>query len=176
MQINKVLVRVGVGLGLVGGIALWSAVPARAIIIVNSKTAQFGPFGVARGQTARINVANVDDPNIRPSEFPPDPCRVTVGFTDATGAKIAVRTFIVNWSTTKSFDFRLGAPPEPDRTERGARAELRAFVVGDAAPPDPDRPAPTCVATVEVFDSNTGQTTVFMEHGLVGPGDLPAPR
>src|SRR5438094_3712593 len=179
MRAHRTFVRIAVGIGLVVVIALLVGSRANAIIIVNNKTAHFGPFGLARGQTARINVVNVDDPKAPPSEVQPGACRVKVGFVDSNGRRLAERTIIINWSTTKSFDFV--PPSDTDRIARGGtRMELRAFVApppeGDAPPPDPDRPAPTCVATLEVFDSNTGQTTLFSEHGLVDPGDTPAPR
>ena len=43
----------------------------------------FGMVGIARGQTVRLNVANVAVPGDR--YFPPDPCRVVLAFLNGDG-------------------------------------------------------------------------------------------
>ena len=127
----------------------------------------FGPFGVARRQVARLNVANatIGNPNERPA------CEVDLAFLDAHGHTMTRVHKTVAAGASAFLDF--SPPPEPDAEAASVRVArrqtLRALVLVQP-PPDPDAPAPTCVSTLEVFDAATGRTQVM----LGGPDTVPA--
>ncbi|MGH7800104.1 MAG: hypothetical protein ACREOW_05670 [Thermodesulfobacteriota bacterium] len=62
----------------------WSVLPAKAIIIVHGK---FGMVGITKGQTARLNVVNLDPPDPDTPPLDPDtprtPCTVELMFFDS---------------------------------------------------------------------------------------------
>jgi hypothetical protein len=157
MTSYRMLARIGVGVCLTVAIALWWGGRSNAMIIDGGTTAHFGMFGVARGQTARINVVNICSPRTdETNRLPPGPCRVQAGFIDANGMRLAERAMIIDGCKSASVDLA-NASDTADRRTPGGRVEIRAFVTTD--PPDPILPAPACAATVEVFDANTGQTS-----------------
>jgi hypothetical protein len=101
-----------------------------------------GMFGVARGQIARINAAHIGDPNSLPIQ-------VEMALVDATGAVVARDSQTIEPGHAVFFDV-------PFETVGGAedRIELRAVILGE--------PASDLKSSVEVFDANTGKTTVFI--------------
>src|SRR4051812_6797109 len=122
---------------------------------------RFGMVGITRGQTAWLNVVNVSDvqPGACPSsdDVPPGPCRAQVDliFFDRLGRTLAHSTETLAPGRAAFLDLN------GDTLERlGNRAEIRAVVT---PPPEPDRSSRTVlVATVEVFNNETGRTTVVV--------------
>ena len=102
-----------------------------------------GMFGVAIGQIARINAANLGGPDTRPIQ-------VEMMFLDGTGAVVERDTQMIAPGQAVIFD--AGA-------REANRIELRA-VIGAIPPPEPDK---NLKVTVEVFDADTGRNTVFID-------------
>ena len=101
-----------------------------------------GMFGVARGQIARINVAHIGDPNTRPIQ-------VEMALVDAAGAVVARDSQTIQPGQAVFFDVPFEAVGGAEN-----RIELRAVISGG--------PAPHLKSTIEVYDADTGQTTVFI--------------
>ena len=101
-----------------------------------------GMFGVARGQIARINVAHIGDPGSRPIQ-------VEMLFVDAAGAVVGRDSKTIEPGQAVFFDV-------PFDTVGGGedRIELRPVISGG--------PQPHLRSSVEVFDADTGRTTVFI--------------
>ena len=101
-----------------------------------------GMFGVARGQIARINVAHIGEPGSRPIQ-------VEMALVDATGAVVARDSKTIEPGQAVFFDV-------PFEAVGGAedRIELRPVISGG--------PQPHLRSSVEVFDADTGKTTVFI--------------
>lgn len=160
----------------IGSGAIWVTTHLRAQVNPpDGDRAQFGMIGVARGQTARLNVVNVavDNPDIAP-------CPVQLQFLDSHGGLLAQGQFTLGPGEARYLDIvndrgsfggsRPGVPPDV-----GDRQQLRAAWNN---PPDPDRamcPSDNFIATVEVFGRD-GQTTVLYP-GFANPPepDVPAP-
>jgi hypothetical protein len=127
----------------------------------------FGLIGLAAGQTARINVSH---PGSR--LLPPDPCRVRLSFVDGAGTTLAAIESLVapNQSVHLDVDAAVLA-----RTSAGGLA-VRPIVAaignpdlfpGTGAIGNPDLRPGICVATLEVFDSATGITSVLSSPSVV---------
>ena len=116
----------------------------------------FGFFGIARGQTARLNVAYVGFHNPPSNHNPPDdrpgPVNVTMRFVNGDGRVMAETTQLVEFGKAVSFDFPAGAFPA------GLRQRLRAVVI---VSPDASGIVPCIMPSVEVLNNDTGKTTVF---------------
>jgi hypothetical protein len=124
----------------------------------------FGMFGLARNHTARINVAYVgthNPPGLHnpPGDVPPDPCRVTMRFVNGDGRVMAENTQMVEFGKSAFFDFPTRA------VAAGARQRLRAVVIVD---PNIRGIAPCVMPSLEVFNNDTGKTTVFYPGSLLG--------
>ena len=132
---------------------LLSALVLPAVLSVCAATsAQAGPvphlsgmFGVARGQVARINAVNLGGPDTRPIQ-------IEMQFIDAMGNVVARDTKTIPAGQATFFDF---AP----FVIEGNRVQLRVLV-RTVDPPEPDK---NLKVTIEVFDGDTGKTTVFFE-------------
>jgi hypothetical protein len=122
----------------------------------------FGIVGITRGETMRLNVANLLAPGV--GEAPPDPCRVLLSFRDANGRPFTdangqvVRsevTLNAGDSTFLELNGNLFGPPSINGSGRlQLRPLIQIFTVrGSFAPP--------CVPTMEVFDNTTGRTSLF---------------
>jgi hypothetical protein len=96
--------------------------------------------GLARGQTARLNVVNL---------FPPDPCDVQIVFYDSQGKPLARGADTLKPGAAMFLDLSYSAIGDPN-----SRVEIRAQVTVS----DPKR----CRASLEVFDDDTGRTAVFV--------------
>jgi hypothetical protein len=96
--------------------------------------------GLARGQTARLNVVNL---------FPPDPCVVLIVFYDSQGKPLARGADTLQPGAAMFLDLSYSAIGDPN-----LRVEIRAQV----AVSDQKR----CRASLEVFDDDTGRTAVFV--------------
>jgi len=128
--------------------------PSLALIAIFSlcaaASAQAGPephlrtgmFGVAIGQIARINAANLGGPDTRPIQ-------VEMMFLDGTGAVVGRDTQMIAPGQAVIFDAGV---------REANRIELRAVISG-INPPDGDK---NLKVTVEVFDADTGRNTVFI--------------
>ena len=101
-----------------------------------------GMFGVAIGQVARINAANLGGPDTRP-------IHVEMMFLDETGAIVGRDTQMIAPGQAVFFDAGV---------RESNRIELRA-VIGAIPPPDPEK---NLKVTIEVFDAETGRNTVFI--------------
>jgi hypothetical protein len=101
-----------------------------------------GMFGVAIGQIARINAANLGGPDTRPIQ-------VEMMFLDGTGAVVGRDTQMIAPGQAVFFDAGV---------REANRIELRAVISG-VSPPEPEK---NLKVTVEVFDADTGRNTVFI--------------
>ncbi len=113
-----------------------------------------GIFGVVRGQTARLNVVALGGPDT-------SPVQVQLQFLDSQGRTLARSTETLMPNHAAFLDLNA------DFVERvGNRLQVRGVVsrLGDGSnsPPDPDRRR--VIVTAEVFDNDTGRTTVFIDN------------
>lgn len=151
--------------------------------------ARFGLAGLARLQTARLNVSNLvppdpvapPDPVHPPDPFqPPDPCRVAIGFlqtsnqlfSNSAGAPIVVeldlrpgQSAFVELSSVDAF-----------RGSRELRVPFRATGLFShrsvETPPDPCR---AVIPSLEIYDSVTGRSQI-VENPLEIYGFNPQPE
>lgn len=122
----------------------------------------FGPFGVARGQVARIHFANGGIIL---------PCVAETRVLDAAGLLVARARHTLAAGEAAFLDVDWQPPPDPDAgagPPRWSRKTLRALVEF-SPPPEPEAPTPTCVTTLEIFDARTGRAEVL----LGGPDTIP---
>ena len=129
--------------------------PSLALIAIFSlcaaASAQAGPephlrtgmFGVAIGQVARINAANLGGPDTRPIQ-------VEMMFLDGTGAVVGRDTQMIAPGQAVFFDVFFAGREEN-------RIELRAIVSVLGGPDTKD-----LKTTVETFDAETGRNTIFI--------------
>jgi hypothetical protein len=101
-----------------------------------------GMFGIARDQVARINAVHIGEPGSRPIQ-------VEMALVDATGAVVARDSQTVEPGHAVFFDVPFEAIGGGEN-----RIELRAVISGG--------PAPHLRSSLEVFDADTGKTTVFI--------------
>ena len=104
-----------------------------------------GMFGLARGDVARINVANVGDPNV-------GPIVVEMQFLDSMGNLVATRSETLTPGRAAFFD----APFDIFHTE-GNRVETRAVIMSQG-PPGLDK---NLTISIEVFDAEA-EHTIYM--------------
>jgi hypothetical protein len=102
-----------------------------------------GMFGVAIGQVARINAANLGGPDTRPIQ-------VEMMFLDGTGAVVGRDMQTIAPGQAVFFDFLFEGRQEN-------RVELRAVVTALGGPDTKN-----LKTTVEVFDAETGRNTIFI--------------
>jgi hypothetical protein len=118
------------------------AEPAQAFEDPNEKPSPM--VGLGRGQTARLNVVNIGDPN-------QEPCEVQMVFYDSQGKALARDVQKLDPGVATFLDLGYGDVGDPN-----LRVQIRAWVkvvIGD----------PTlCLSSLEVFDDETGRTTVFV--------------
>jgi hypothetical protein len=122
---------------------------------------RFGMVGLAFGQTARLNAVNLLLPD---PAYPPQPCRVTLGFVDARG-----ETFVNRDGTEIVKEVRLMPGhaafldmPGGQALVDSRRVQFRAGLEfpAEGQPPDPCR---DIVATLEVVDNLSGRTMVLYQ-------------
>jgi hypothetical protein len=134
----------------------------------------FGMFGIARNQTARLNVAYIgfhnppadhnppSDHNPPGDHNPPDdrpaPANITLQFVNGDGRVMAESRQVVEFGKAVSFDFPAGAFPA------GVRQRLRAVVI---IAPTESGLAPCVMPSVEVLNNDTGKAAVFYSGPLV---------
>jgi hypothetical protein len=105
-------------------------------------------------QTARLNLVNIDVPN---GMF------INWRFIDASGLTLAQAAVMLPMGKIVSVDFRRPGGPLPPNPPDLIRAEVRAQV----QIVNPGIPSESLRRSLEVFNNNTGATTVFM--GGAGP-------
>jgi hypothetical protein len=112
----------------------------------------FAPVGLTLDQTARLNLVNIDVAN-----------GITVSwrFTDAKGAILAQSSTTLGVGKIVSVDFKRHSDPLPLKSPEQLRAEvqLQLDILTYGVPSDSLR------RSLEVFNNNTGETTVYMDGG-----------
>jgi hypothetical protein len=109
----------------------------------------FGPVGIVRGQTVRINVVN-------PSESPHHACPLVLSFLDAAGKEIGrSSSLVLDSGQADHFDLN----GDSLQLARGERKQIRAHISlslrgGGYA-------CRHVIATEEVFDNETGHTEIL---------------
>ena len=142
----------------------------------------FGLFGIARGQSALLNVS-IGNPGLRPGQLPPDPCHVTLGFVNDSNQPLTNRRGgmitadgIVRPGASLSLEIHSA---EVFNAGDGGRKLMRPVVIGEVVPGNPDLPAacPGLAATLEVLDSAAGATSVLYAPtaGFTAPGNPDQP-
>jgi hypothetical protein len=109
----------------------------------------FAPVGITMDQTARLNLVNIDVPN---GMF------INWRFIDASGVTLAQAAVMLPMGKIVSVDFRRPGGPLPPNPPDLIRAEVRAQV----QIVNPGIPSESLRRSLEVFNNNTGATTVFM--------------
>lgn len=139
------LIAIVIALGLAAGGTLWksnAATPGPQPHLFTT-----GMYGLARGQTARINAANVLDP---------DTIYVEMKFLDSMGNVLAQserRELAPGQSTFFDLPYIEFNPTE------SVRIELRAVGTFSSRGNETKGPAPHLLFSGEVFDNDTGKTT-----------------
>lgn len=115
--------------------------PAQAVDQTDAKLLPM--VGLAKGQTARLNMVNVGNPNI-------SPCEVQMVFYDSQGKALARYAQKLEPGMATFLDLRYAEIGDPT-----IRVQIRAWarVIGDPS---------ICLASLEVFDDETGRTTLFL--------------
>jgi len=107
----------------------------------------FGATGIARGQTLRINVANLD-PHGGPDQPPPGPVVVEFMFHDSQGNVVADSVQSVEGGHAASFDLRSADLPFRETNRLEYQPCVRVLT-----PPESATNTPVIISTVEVFDN-----------------------
>jgi hypothetical protein len=112
--------------------------------------------GLAHGQTARLNVVNVGNPNI-------SPCEVGLTFFDSRGALLVRDAQTLRPGAAAFLNLNREAVGDPD-----IRVQIRAVVQSSST---------DCLAQVraslEVYDNDTGKTTLIVAHAFDPQPDPP---
>jgi hypothetical protein len=121
--------------------------PDEILPIVNMS---FAPVGLTLDQTARLNLVNMDVAN---------GITVSCRFIDASGVTLAQSVITLPLGKIASVDFKRGNPPgdSPQLLRAEVRAEIDIFTSGVSSD--------SLRRSLEVFDNNTGATTVYMGGG-----------
>jgi hypothetical protein len=100
--------------------------------------------GLAEGQTARLNVVNIGDPN-------QGSCQVQLIFYDNAGKQLALDSQKIDPGIATFLDLSYNDIGNPN-----IRVQIRSWVrvlIGDPS---------ICLSSLEVFDDETGKTTLFV--------------
>lgn len=123
----------------------------------------FGMFGLAKNQAARLNVLNPGSSLVagKPS------CSAELAFRDSEGRVLKTITAAVEEEKAVALEIdRAEISNTSDRVQ--IRATLRTAAI-DSGPPavSPILPSSVCslFPTLEIYDKDTGKTTVFMTEG-----------
>jgi hypothetical protein len=119
--------------------------------ILPGVTISFAPVGLTMGQTARLNMVNVDIPN---------GLLISWRFIDASGLPLAQAVTTLPLGKIVSVDFRRAGAPLPPNTDPALsiRAEVRAQIQIVSAGVSGE----SLRRSLEVFNNDTGATTVCM--------------
>jgi hypothetical protein len=129
----------------------------------------FGSVGINRSQTARLNIANIGNPDLRLGS-----CTVDFGFVGGDNQLLlpAVRV-VLEGSSSTHLDVGIGNPDfvgNPN-LRRGQRLDVRPFV---GLVPDVAGACDSFVGNIEIIDSATGATAAIV-NPLVYVGFNPQP-
>ncbi len=108
----------------------------------------FAPVGLTMDQTAQLNLVNVSVPN---GMF------VSWRFIDASGLRLAQSSVTLPLGKIVSVDFRRQVGPGPTYIRAEVRAQVDILT--------PGVPSESLRRSLEVFNNDTGATTVFMGGG-----------
>lgn len=112
----------------------------------------FGMIGISNSETARLNLVNIDDPNV--INIIPNLCQAQLRFLDETAQVLAKTDVALANGQAGHLDL-----VREKISSIGPRVQIRAEVA------TLDNPAlasaANCVATIEIFNSRTGQTKVI---------------
>src|ERR1044072_6701021 len=114
----------------------------------------FGFASCLRRQTFRVSASYIDADG-----FPPDPCRVTLSFYEGDGRLVSQTVRVLELGKTVSFDVPVG------EIATGSRRVLRSSVQVE---PLPGRFIPCIMPAVEIFNNDTGRTTLFYPGAMIG--------
>lgn len=142
-------------------------------------------IGVARAQTARLNLVNVRAIPPDDTGHPPDPCRAELQFLDSQGMVLKMSEVSLAPGQAGFLDLtRRDRPSPPGRPgvippDEGDRQQIRAVWTVPDSPDMPQCSRSNFIATVEVFGRD-GKTTVLYvvpDNPDVPPdiGDVPVP-
>lgn len=126
----------------------------------------FGMVGLAAGQTARLSVVRVDNPDAIDNEDI-RPVTLKLTFLDRDGHVILTRDGVRVESTVV---LRPGRSAFLDLDSRGmviegGRASIRAFVQPARRPPGPRDSDPEWLPTLELYDNETGRASFVLQPG-----------
>ena len=136
----------------------------------NSQTLSFGMVGLSTNQVARLNAAN---PAVNP---PPGLSRCTVDlfFLDSQGKILKSVNFPIDPGQAVYLDLdRSEIKDEATRVE--FRAVVRSSLLPSGVVPPPQEPVSTrCIShfTLEIFDKDTGKTTLILTDSKAVPVPL----
>jgi len=130
------------------------ATPAGAIKEVDPRA--FGMFGITQGQTARLNLVNLET-----GEFVP--CiRVELSFVDSDGNTLLQKVYDVDRGKSAFLDLNGN-----QFVGRSGRAQIRALARFVGAPDTRDDPFfRNCLPTLEVIDNVTGRTNFIVSESV----------
>jgi hypothetical protein len=111
----------------------------------------FAPVGLTFGQTARLNLINMDVAN---------GITVSCRFIDASGVTLAQSVITPSVGKIASVDYKRG-DPLPGKSPEQLRAEVRAQIDISTY----GVPSDSLRSSLEVFNNSTGETTVHMGGG-----------
>jgi hypothetical protein len=141
-------------------VALLTLVAVGAAAQTDAPAVQFGLVGLARGETARLNVVSL---------VPPGPCHVTLQFLDAQG--VAFPGALAEVDLAPGQATHLDLPSGAAFATSAAtvlRRRVRASVETSAGGPSTNGSPSPCigvVSTLELFDSFTGRLVAFYPPG-----------
>jgi len=158
----KTLARRALGLALLLSALAVSAASADAQIDIG--TYNLSSVGVARDQVARLTVVWT---RVTPPDpcLPPGPCRTygpfntTLALVDAGGRVVARQSVALTQGRPAALNFA------PSEFGAGGRAQLRAQVTVD---PDAEGFIPCIMPSLEVFNADTGKTSLFYPGAMIG--------
>ena len=113
-------------------------------------TIRLAPVGLTIGQTARLNLVNINVAN---------GITVSCSFIDASGNTLAQSVTTLSLNEITSFDFKRGDAPEefPQQLRAEVRVQLDIFTDGVSSD--------SLHRSLEVFDNSSGATTVYIGGG-----------
>lgn len=112
----------------------------------------FGMIGISHTETARLNLVNIDDPKV--IYIIPNLCQAQLRFLDETGKVLTKSDVALPNGQAGHLDLSREKIPRLD-----SRVQIRAEVATLDSPAMAS--AANCIATIEIFNSRTGQTTVL---------------
>jgi hypothetical protein len=136
----------GVSVNSVAGVRLRTPADVLAVASIS-----FAPIGLTLNQTARVNLLNTDVGN---------GITVSCRFIDASGSTLAQSVITLSMGKTTSVDYkRQSSAANEAAVQLRAEVRVRLDILTYGVASDSLR------QSLEVFDNNTGETTVYMAGG-----------